>query len=84
KDGIRGVNRSGYFADRNSSKRSITINMKDARGVALVHRLIADADVVANNFRPGTMEKLGVGYDALVAINPALIYIAMSMNGDEG
>lgn len=84
KDGIRGVNRSGYFADRNSSKRSVTVNMKEPRGVALVHRLIADADIVANNFRPGTMEKLGVGYDAVRAINPAIIYIALSMNGDEG
>lgn len=84
KDGIKGLNRSGYFADRNSSKRSVTVNMKEPRGVALVHRLIADADIVANNFRPGTMEKLGVGYDALCQINPAIIYIAMSMNGDEG
>jgi benzylsuccinate CoA-transferase BbsF subunit len=84
KDGIKGVNRSGYFADRNSSKRSITVNMKDARGVEMVHALIAEADVVANNFRPGTMEKLGVGYDALRTINPSIIFLGMSMNGDEG
>jgi len=84
KDGIRGVNRSGYFADRNSSKRSITVNMKDPRGVEMVCELIAKADVVANNFRPGTMEKLGVGYETLKQINPGLIYIGMSMNGDEG
>ncbi|WP_068083954.1 CaiB/BaiF CoA transferase family protein [Novosphingobium rosa] len=82
--GIAGVNRSGYFADRNSSKRSITINMKDPRGVEIAHNLIRDCDVVANNFRPGTMEKLGVGFDALSEINPGLIYIGMSMNGDEG
>ncbi|MDI4655130.1 CaiB/BaiF CoA transferase family protein [Xanthobacter autotrophicus] len=84
KDGVRSVNRSGYFADRNSSKRSITVNMKDPRGVEIVRALIAEADIVANNFRPGTMEKLGVGYDQLVALNPGLIYIGMSMNGDEG
>lgn len=84
KDGIRGVNRSGYFADRNSSKRSITVNMKDPRGVEMVHALIADADVVANNFRPGTMEKLGVGYETLKDINPGIVYIGMSMSGDEG
>jgi len=84
KDGIRGENRSGYFADRNSSKRSITVNMKDPRGVAIVHQLLADADIVANNFRPGTMDKLGVGYDDLRSINPGIIYISMSMNGDEG
>jgi len=84
KDGIKGVNRSGYFADRNSSKRSITINLKDRRGVELVHSLVATADVVANNFRPGTMEKLGVGYETLRSINPSVIFIGMSMNGDEG
>jgi benzylsuccinate CoA-transferase BbsF subunit len=84
KDGVRGENRSGYFADRNSSKRSITVNMKDPRGVAIVHQLLADADIVANNFRPGTMEKLGVGYEDLRSINPGIIYIGMSMNGDEG
>ncbi|PBN41780.1 CoA transferase [Sphingobium sp. D43FB] len=82
--GIKGVNRSGYFADRNSSKRSITINMKDPRGVAIVHQLIQDCDIVANNFRPGTMDKLGVGYQALREMNPGLIFIGMSMNGDEG
>lgn len=84
KDGVKGVNRSGYFADRNSSKRSITVNMKDERGRALVLGLIAQCDVVANNFRPGTMEKLGVGYETLRALKPDLIYLAMSMNGDEG
>ena len=84
KDGIRGVNRSGYFADRNSSKRSITVNMKDPRGVEMVHALIAHADVVANNFRPGIMEKLGVGYQTLKDINPGIVYIGMSMSGDEG
>jgi len=84
KDGIRGVNRSGYFADRNSSKRSITVNMKDPRGVEIVHALIAHADVVANNFRPGIMEKLGVGYQTLKDINPGIVYIGMSMSGDEG
>ncbi|HEX7819792.1 MAG TPA: CoA transferase [Sphingobium sp.] len=82
--GVRGVNRSGYFADRNSSKRSLTVNMKSQRGVAIVHELIRECDVVANNFRPGTMEKLGVGYEALREINPGLIYVGMSMNGDEG
>lgn len=84
KDGIRGVNRSGYFADRNSSKRSITVNMKHSDGQALVRRLIARSDVVANNFTPGTMEKFGLGYDAVRAIRPDIVYVAMSMQGDSG
>ena len=84
KDGMRGVNRSGYFADRNSSKMSVTINLKTERGVAIARDLIRQSDIVANNFSPGTMERLGLGYDALRAINPQLIYIAMSMHGSDG
>ena len=83
-DGIPGVNRSGYFADRNSSKRSITVNMKSADGRELVRRLIRDCDIVANNFTPGTMEKFGLGYDAVREIKPDVIYIAMSMHGQSG
>ncbi|MCD0502650.1 CaiB/BaiF CoA transferase family protein [Bordetella petrii] len=84
KDGRPGVNRSGYFADRNSSKRSITLNLKlaDAREVAW--RLIDGCDVVANNFTPGTMERLGLGYQAVRERNPGAVYLAMSMQGDSG
>jgi benzylsuccinate CoA-transferase BbsF subunit len=84
KDGRAGVNRSGYFADRNSSKRSITLNLKRPEARALALRLIKDADVVANNFTPGTMERLGLGYEALREINPSMVYLAMSMQGDSG
>ena len=84
KDGKAGVNRSGYFADRNSSKRSITLNVKDERGLALAKQLIADANLVANNFTPGVMEKLGLGYETLKAINPRIVFAAMSMQGAAG
>jgi crotonobetainyl-CoA:carnitine CoA-transferase CaiB-like acyl-CoA transferase len=84
KDGIAGVNRSGYFADRNSSKRSITLNAKHPDGLALAKRLAADADLVANNFTPGVMDKLGLGYKALRSVNPRLIYASMSVQGAEG
>lgn len=84
KDGKPGVNRSGYFADRNSSKRSITLNLKTARGLDLVKRLIADADLVTNNFTPGVMEKLGLGYETLKALSPRLVFAAMSMQGASG
>ncbi len=84
KDGVAGVNRSGYFADRNSSKRSITVHMKNADGQALARRLIAASDVVANNFTPGTMEKFGLGYDAVKAFQPDIVYLAMSMQGAQG
>lgn len=84
KDGVRGVNRSGYFADRNTSKRSMTVNMKSAEGQALVRRLIETSDIIANNFTPGTMEKFGLGYEAVRQIKPDIIYLSMSMQGATG
>lgn len=84
KDRIEGVNRSGYFADRNSSKRSITLNLKTEEGRALARRIIMESDVVANNFSPGVMEKFDLGYDAVSAIKPDIVYLSMSMQGQEG
>lgn len=84
KDKVRGHNRSGYFADRNSSKRSITINLKTPGGLELARKIVRESDVVANNFSPGTMEKLGLGYDLLCQINPRIIYISMSVQGSAG
>jgi benzylsuccinate CoA-transferase BbsF subunit len=82
--GVRGVNRSGYFADRNSSKRSITINLQTAEGRELARRLVAVSDVVTNNFTPGVMERFGLGYETVREVNPQVIYLAMSMQGDDG
>ena len=84
KDRIKGVNRSGYFSDRNTSKRSMTVNVKHPAGLALVKRLVAISDIVANNFAPGTMEKLGLGYAELKAINQRIIHLGMSMHGAAG
>jgi benzylsuccinate CoA-transferase BbsF subunit len=84
KDRISGVNRSGYFADRNTSKRSITVNVKHEEGLKLVRQLIAHADLVTNNFTPGVMEKLGLGYDVLKSIKPDIVYASMSMQGMSG
>ena len=79
KDGKPGVNRSGYFADRNTSKRSVTINMKHPRAFGLIKQLIMQSDIVANNFTPGVMDKFGLGYPAVRAMKPEIIYLAMSM-----
>lgn len=65
---------AGYFPMYNRNKRSICIDMKSEAGKAIAKRLIADTDVVVENFRPGAMEKLGFGYDDLAADNPRLIY----------
>ena len=72
-----------YLA-QNSGKRSITINLKSAEGVAVFKRLIKTADVIVENFRPGVMDRLGVGYEVLKDLNPNLVYCAISGFGQEG
>lgn len=84
KDGIKGINRSGYFAERNANKRSLTLNLKHPSARSLALRLIAGSDVVANNFTPGTMERLGLGYEDVCQVRPDIIYISMSMHGSDG
>ena len=84
KDGIKGIERSGYFADRNTSKRCMRLNLKHPQGLALAKRLIACSDVVANNFRPGVMDRLGLGYAAAQALRPDIVYLSMSMQGGTG
>jgi benzylsuccinate CoA-transferase BbsF subunit len=82
--GVKGLERSGYFANRNSSKRSICLDLKDSRGRELALRLTASSDVVVNNFSPGTMDRLGLGYDAVRAVQPDVVYLEMPMMGTEG
>ncbi|MQA03804.1 MAG: CoA transferase [Streptosporangiales bacterium] len=84
KDGRKDVNRSGYFADRNTNKRSLTLNMKTDEGQQLARRLVASCDVVSNNFTPGVMERFGLGYEQVREINPGVVYLAMSMQGAAG
>ena len=73
-----------YFLSVNRNKKSLTLNMKAPDGQAILRRLVAKADVVLENFRPGTMERLGFGYDALRKVNPRLIYCAISGFGESG
>ena len=68
----------------NANKRAITLNLKSERGRALLHRMVEQADVLLENFSPGTMDDLGVGYDVLKAINPRLIYATGSGYGITG
>ena len=75
---------SAYFMSLNRNKKSITLNLKDPRAVDLVNRMVCKCDVVAENFRPGTMEKLGLGYEDLRKINPGIIYAAASGFGHTG
>ncbi|GGN62084.1 hypothetical protein GCM10011579_028900 [Streptomyces albiflavescens] len=84
RDGVPGPDRSGYFANRNTSKRSICLDLKDPRGRDLALELIAQSDVVANNFTPGTMDRLGLGYEDVLKVRPDVIYLEMPMQGNAG
>ncbi|GAA0843202.1 CaiB/BaiF CoA transferase family protein [Cupriavidus pauculus] len=72
------------FLAQNPGKRSITINLKHARGKEVFRKLVASADVVVENFRPGVMTRLGLGFDTLKTVNPRLIYCAISGFGQDG
>ena len=73
-----------YFLSINREKKSISINLKTEKGKELFKELVNKFDIVIENFRPGTMEKLGLGYDVLKQINPKLIYAASSGYGHTG
>lgn len=75
---------SAYFMSLNRNKRSITLNLKSNTAKELFIEMVKEADVVVENFRPGTMEKLGLGYDELKKINPRIIYAASSGFGHTG
>ncbi|HJS85190.1 MAG TPA: CoA transferase [Acetobacteraceae bacterium] len=71
-----------YFLQYNANKRSITVNLKDERGRDLVKRLARKADVFAENFAPGAIERLGLGPEVIRALNPALIYMQVKGFGE--
>ena len=72
------------FLAQNTGKRSITINMKSDKGKEVFHKLVATSDVLIENFRPGVMDRLGVGYEVLKKDHPNLIYCAISGFGQDG
>src|SRR3954462_7397216 len=65
---------SPFFLAMNRNKKSLTLNLKDERAQDAVKRLAATADLLVENFRPGVMDRLGLGYDDLRAINPSIVY----------
>ena len=75
---------SMYYANLNRNKRGITLNMKSEKGKEAFLKLVEKADILIENFRPGVMDKLGLGYDRLKEINPRLIYGAVSGFGSYG
>jgi CoA:oxalate CoA-transferase len=76
-------NRSGYFISLNRNKKSMVLNLRHDRGKDILRKLLASADVVVENYRPSTMEKLGFGWEELQKINPRLIYASISGFGHD-
>jgi len=75
---------TGLFHLANRGKRSLALNMKSARGIEIVKKLIIKSDVVVQNFRHGAVERLGIDYDSVIIINPNIIYLSITGYGPHG
>jgi crotonobetainyl-CoA:carnitine CoA-transferase CaiB-like acyl-CoA transferase len=75
---------SGYFLQQNMGKQDLCVNLKDPRGLDLLHTLVATADVFVENYRPGSLDRLGLGYAELSKINRKLVYCSISAYGHTG
>jgi len=84
KDGIPGLEREGWFLVYNTNKRSVALNLSNPKGVEVAKRFVAWADIVAENFAGGVMERMGLGYEELKKVNPGIIMISASMQGQTG
>ncbi len=84
-DGGLGGPRSGSdFLNLHRNKRSLTLNLKSPEAIDILHRLVKHADVLVENFRPDVKDRLGIGYEAMHAINPRLVYASISGFGQDG
>ena len=81
---LEGFGGGRFFDLVNRGKKSIALNLRDPRAVEIVKRLVVDVDIVLEGFRPGVMQRLGVGYEALAAVKPSLVFCALSGYGQTG
>ena len=72
------------FLSANRGKKGIAVDLKTPQGLALVMRLAAEADVLVQNFRPGAIERMGLGYDTVTEVNPNIVYCSISGFGETG
>lgn len=84
KDNKPGINRSGAFGICNNNKYGVTINLKTQEGVEVAKKLIAWADLIVENFTPGTLKKLGLGYEEMVEVKPDIILLSTCNQGQSG
>ncbi|MCC6532503.1 MAG: CoA transferase [Burkholderiales bacterium] len=80
----KGLNRSGYYANYNANKYALGLNLGTPKAIEIIKRMVAWADLVTENFTPGTMERLGLGYDELCKVKPDIILFSTSMLGRGG
>lgn len=83
-DAMKSVGLGASFLSQNACKRSIAINLKDPRGVDVFLRLARDADVLMENFRPGVVDRLGVGFATVASLNPKIVYCSLTGYGPSG
>ena len=82
--GNRAGGLAAAFLNINRSKRSLTLNLKSDKGKAVLERLLAEADVFVQNFRPGVVERLGIGEEDIRRISPKIVYVSISGFGERG
>ena len=84
KTGVKHKGMPSGFLSCNRSKRSLSIDLKRAEGLEAVKKLLTNADVLVQNFRPGAIERMGLGEDAVRAIQPEIIFVSISGFGESG
>lgn len=75
---------SAYYLSANRNKKSITVDLKSAAGVELIKKLVVESDVIINNFKTGTMQRFGLDYETLAALNPEIVYCSITGFGETG
>ena len=75
---------NGYFEENNRGVKCITVNIKHPKGTEIIYKLVADADIFAQNFRPGVAERNHFAYEDLIKVNPKIVYLSMSAYGPDG
>lgn len=82
--GLMAPEMGGHFNHKNAGKRGLSLNIRDPRGLEIARRLVAISDVVAEGFSPGVMQRWGLGYEAMKAIRPDIVYVQQSGMGTQG
>lgn len=83
-DGVGGPREGSDFQNVHRNKRGMTLNLKSAEGVAILKKLVLQADVLVENYRPDVKRKLGIDYETMAAVNPRLVYASISGYGEDG